>query len=135
MEPIDWIEYVDGLLKKYRENTTNPFPNIFPSLQEYHFFLDDGMDLIPVVKYIYSKIYEKYKNLKPSILKLYLLSTYFLCIKFYSDVSMMAPMQSIVDIFEGQYSVYDVILVEIDILELIDYKFPLFPVKNPVVED
>ena len=129
MEPVEWITYVDKTLKKYRNMPTNPFPNIFPGLEDYHFFLEDDVDFMPMVKHIYSKIYDKYKTLSTSTLKLYILCTYFLCIKFYSDVYLLSPIQTIVDIFEGQYSIDDILPVEIDILELIDYKFPLFPVE------
>jgi hypothetical protein len=131
MEVVEWIIYVDKIIKKYKENniTVNPLPNIFETLEEYEFFVNDELDLIPIVKYIYSKIYSKYSNLHKDFLKLYILCAYFLCIKCYSDSCLSFPINAIRDVFEGKYDTSDILLAEIDILEIIDYKFPLFPIE------
>jgi hypothetical protein len=131
MEVVEWIIYVDKIIKKYKEKdiTVNPLPNIFTTLEQYEFFVSDELDLIPIVKYIYSKIYAKYSDLHKDFLKLYILCTYFLCMKFYSDSYLSFPINAISEVFEGKYDTDDILLVEIDILKIIDYKFPLFPVE------
>lgn len=125
MEVIEWIEYIDTTLKNYRDMPQNPFPNIFENIQEYRFFVDDGIDLIPMVKSIWKVVKEKYNIQDTNTMKLYIICIYFLCIKFYTDTYLSYPVKTIIELFQDTIRVKDILRIEIKILKAIDYKFPL----------
>lgn len=130
MDIIEWIKYIDKCMKNrpvtpYTNPHTNPYPTIFANYIDYMFFAEDQLDLIPVVKNIHTKIMEKYPSITGSILKLYILTAYFLCIKFYSDSLLIFPIRSIRYILDKKYTIKYIRLVEIDILEMVEYNFPL----------
>lgn len=125
-EAIRWILYVDTTLKNYSEYTDNPFPTIFADKIEYLYFIDDGIDLIPLVRDIFNIVMEKYNFKNINIMKLYLILIYFLCIKFYTDTCLSTPIKTIFKMFEKVIDNISVILqAEIKILQAIDYTFPL----------
>ena len=125
MDIIEWIEYIDKCLKFQVLEKPNPYPHIFYSSVEYKFFLEDQLNVVPVLKNIHKKIIEKYPSITRGILELYILTSYFLCLKFYSDTLLTFPIKSIRYILDRKYSVKNIRLVEIDILEIIDYTFPI----------
>lgn len=126
MEIIEWIEFIDKCLKNQPlVKDHNPYPYIFCSYVDYMFFIDDWLDVIPIVKIMHKKIIEKYPEMGRDILEAYILVSYFLCLKFYSDSFLTFPLRSVRYILNRKYTVNYISLIEIDILETMDYTFPI----------
>jgi len=127
MDAIQWIEFVDYTIKKHSNLKHNPFPLLFYDFIDYKDFVEENIDILPIVRKIYQKVLENKKEDDfPLILqKLYIICIYILCIKFYSDVQLKSPLLVIEDMFDMNYNQDEIVKVEIDILKIIEYIFPI----------
>lgn len=122
---IEWIETVHNIIISKKSETYNPYPDIFWNIQEFKYFVEEDIDLISLVRNIWQQVKKKYNIQDDITAKLYVICIYFLCIKNYTDTLLTTPINKIFNFFKIVKK-SQILRAEIDILEAIDYKFPMY---------